>query len=119
MAGSVATADTSTRRLLHLDDARRWATETEARIDRGEAPLPSRIARLDTFGGLIDLHIADMCAVGKAPRRSKAATLDMLKRKLGKLKVVELDRARLIKFGRDRSAEGCGPVTLGIDIGTI
>jgi integrase len=104
---------------LRRDDARRWATDTEARIDRGEAPLPSRIARLETFGDLIDLHIADMCAVGKAPRRSKAATLNMLKRKLGKLKMVELDRARLIKFGRDRGAEGCGPVTLGIDIGTI
>jgi integrase len=60
-----------------------------------------------------------MCAVGKAPQRSKAATLEMLKRKLGKHKMSELDRARLIKFGRDRAKEGCGPVTLGIDIGTI
>lgn len=60
-----------------------------------------------------------MCAVGKAPRPSKSATLEMLKRKLGKHKMAELDRARLIKFSRDRAIEGCGPETLGIDIGTI
>lgn len=104
---------------LRKDDARRWAVEAETKIDRGETPTPSRVARLNTFGDLIDLHIADMAAVGKAPRRSKAATLEMLKRRLGKLKMVELDRPCIIKFGRDRSAEGCGPVTLGIDIGTI
>jgi integrase len=104
---------------LRKDDARRWALETEVKIDRGETPTRSAIARLSTFGDLIDLHIVDMAAVGKAPRRSKAATLKMLKRKLGRLKWLELDRDRLIKFGRARSAEGCGPVTLGIDIGTI
>ena len=60
-----------------------------------------------------------MAAVGKAPRRSKAATLATLKRKLGMLKMVEIDRQRLIKFGHERADEGCGPVTLGIDIGTI
>ena len=104
---------------LRKDDARRWALETEVKIDRGETPARSAIARLSTVGDLIDLHIVDMAAVGKAPRRSKAATLKMLKRKLGRLKWLELDRDRLIKFGRARSAEGCGPVTLGIDIGTI
>lgn len=104
---------------LRREDARRWALEAERQADRGETPNKSRIARLKTFGELVDLHIEDMSAVGKAPRRSKAATLEMLKRRLGKLKMVEIDRQRLIKFGRDRSAEGCGPVTLGIDIGAI
>src|SRR5690606_36047608 len=68
---------------LKRDDARRWATEAEGRIDRGEVPSPSRSARLRTFGELIDLHIEDMKSVGKAPRRSKAATLKMLKTRLG------------------------------------
>lgn len=51
--------------------------------------------------------------------RSKAATLDLLKRQLDKCNMVSLDRERLIRFGRDRAAQGAGPVTLGIDNGTI
>jgi hypothetical protein len=104
---------------LRRDDARRWALEAERQIDRGETPNQSRIARLKTFGDLIDLHIDDVCDVGKPPRRSKAATLDMLKRQLGKCNMAALDRERLIRFGRDRAAKGAGPATLGIDIGTI
>ena len=59
---------------LRRDDGRRWAMEAERQIDRGETPNYSRIARLKTFGELIDLHIDDMRDVGKAPLRSKAAT---------------------------------------------
>lgn len=33
--------------------------------------------------------------------------------------MVSLDRERLIRFGRERAKQGAGPVTLGIDIGTI
>ena len=64
---------------LRRDDARRWATDAERQVNRGETPTKSRIARLKTFGELIDLHIDDMCDVGKSPLRSKAATLDMLR----------------------------------------
>ncbi len=101
------------------DDARRWATEAEGRIDRGETPTPSRAARLRTFGELVDLHIADMKDVGKAPKRSKAATLKMLKDRLGSKKLPQLDRQLFIDFGRQRAAEGAGPMTLSIDIGAI
>ncbi|MGY2995534.1 hypothetical protein [Mesorhizobium sp. URHB0026] len=52
---------------LRRDDARRWATDAERQADRGETPTKSRIARLKTFGELIDLHIDDMCDVGKSP----------------------------------------------------
>ncbi|MBN9466650.1 site-specific integrase [Brevundimonas sp.] len=104
---------------LKRDDARRWATEAEGRIDRGETLAPSRAAKLRTFGELIDLHIADMKDVGKAPKRSKAATLKMLKDRLGSKKLVQLDRQLFIDFGRQRAAEGAGPMTLSIDIGTI
>ncbi len=99
---------------LRRDDARIWAVDAERQIDRGEAPTESRIARLKTFGELIDLHIEDMCAVGKAPLRSKAATLDMLKKQLGKCNTASLDRERLIRFGRDRAAQGAGPVRLAL-----
>lgn len=72
-----------------------------------------------SFAELIDLHIADMCEVGKAPGRSKEATLRMLRRELGKLGMGELDRERIVAFGRRRALEGAGPVTLSMDIGTI
>lgn len=60
-----------------------------------------------------------MCDVGKVPLRSKAANLNLLRRELGKCNMAALDRDRLIRFGRDRAAQGAGPVTLGIDIGLI
>lgn len=104
---------------LRREDARKWALDAERQVDRGETPTASRIARLSTFGDLIDLHITDMKDVGRAPGRSKDATLKMLKQKLGALSMVELDRERVIKFGRARANAGAGPTTLGIDIGVI
>jgi hypothetical protein len=104
---------------LRREDARQWATDAERRIDRGGTPSPSRIARLSTFGDLIDLHITDLNEVGKNLGRSKAATLAMLKRELGVRTMAELDRERLIKFGRRRAANGAGPMTLSMDIGAI
>lgn len=101
------------------EDAKRWAIDAERQIDRGEMPSTSRIAKLKTFGDLIDLHIADMKEVGKAPGRSKDATLRMLKRELGSSYLGEIDRDRIVRFGRARAAQGAGPTTLGIDIGTI
>lgn len=79
---------------LRRDDAQRWATEAERQIDRGETPSDSRIARLTTFEDLIDLHIDDMRDLGKAPLRSRAATLDLLRRQPGTCDMVSLDRWR-------------------------
>ncbi len=104
---------------LRREDAHRWARQCETLVDQGLPPNRSSVARLHTFGDLIDLHIADMCAVGKPPRRSKEATLATLKRDLGKEKIGHLDRHKLIEYGRKRSDQGAGPVTLGIDIGVI
>jgi integrase len=104
---------------LRREDARQWATDAERQIDRGGTPNPSRIARLSTFGELIDLHISDLKEVGRNLGRSKAATLAMLKRELGGKTLAEIDRERLIKFGRRRAAEGAGPVTLSMDVGAI
>ena len=101
------------------EDAKSWALDTERQIDRGETPLATRVARIRTFGELIDLHIDDMKEVGRAPGRSKDATLQMLKRTLGKLKLVEVDRERLVHFGRARAAAGAGPMTVGMDVGAI
>ena len=101
------------------DHAREWAQDQERAIDRGQTPVAARTRNVKTFGDLIDLHIADMKEVGKAPGRSKDATLAMLKRELGHLKAGELDREQLVRFGRRRAGEGAGPVTLSMDIGAI
>jgi integrase len=104
---------------VRYDDAKKWGAEAERQIDRGETPTFARTAKLSTFGDLIDLHIADMTEVGRPPQRSKTATLDMLKRRLGKHNMADLDRERLVTFGRTRATEGAGPMTLGSDIGAI
>jgi hypothetical protein len=57
--------------------------------------------------------------VGKRIGRSKAASLAFLELKLGRLRIPELDRGRLIQFGKERAREGAGPVTIGIDLGYI
>jgi|GEM_PF-53404 len=104
---------------LRRDDARQWATATERRIDRGEAPVKRAAIDPTRFEHLVDLHIEDMCEVGKAPRRSKRFTLDALKMKLGKVRLKDLTRERLIQFGKERAKEGAGPVTLSADLGYL
>ncbi|MBU6298614.1 MAG: site-specific integrase [Alphaproteobacteria bacterium] len=109
----------ATETFIRHDHARVWATEAEAQIDRGRAPSGKRSRNAKTFGALIDLHIDDMKEVGRPLRRSKSATLEMLQRELGALKFGDLDRERLIRFGRERAKGGAGPVTLGQYIGAI
>lgn len=104
---------------LRRGDALRWSRLAEPPLDRNETPVSSRIGRLTKFGELVNLHIEDMTVVGKPQHRSKNATLAMMQRELGAIKITALDRKRLIQFGRARSDAGAGPVTLGIDIGTI
>ena len=61
-------------------DAEEWALDNERRVDRGETP--SSRARIDPtrLEDLIDLHLLDTKEVGKCPRRSKAFSLESLKR---------------------------------------
>ena len=102
---------------LRRKDAEEWALETERRIDRGEPSITCREAR--TFGDLIRLHRADLQEVGKPIGRSKCASLTFLERRRGRLRLQELDRERLIQFGKERAHEDAGPVTVGIDLGYI
>lgn len=109
----------ATETFIRYDHAREWASATETQVDNGRAPTGRRARKAKTLGALIDLHIDDMKDVGKPPQRSKTATLEMLQRKLGTLPLTQLDRERLIRFGRDRAKEGAGPVTVGMDLGAI
>ncbi len=101
------------------EDAKRWALAAERAIDLGESPQLRAKVDPTMFEHLIDLHINDMCEVGKAPRRSKHATLESLRLKLGKVRIKDLTRERIIQFGKDRSKEGAGPMTIGMDIGYV
>lgn len=101
------------------DEAHKWARQAETPVDQGLSPNKSSAARLATFGDLVDLHIDDMCAVGRPARRSEAATLATLKNDLGSERIGHIDRAMLIEYGRKPAKKGAGPVTLGIDIGVI
>lgn len=100
-------------------DAEQWALEIERRIDRGESVSTQRVANVSTFGDLIDIHIADMHEVNKPLRRSKAFSLKMLKTKLGQTPFDKLHRERLVEYGRCRSREGAGPVTLSSEFSYI
>ncbi|MBL8586151.1 MAG: site-specific integrase, partial [Bradyrhizobiaceae bacterium] len=104
---------------LRRKDAEEWAIEIERRIDRGEPLTASGFRDANTFADVVQLHREDLKEVGKRIGRSKAASLGFLERRLGRLRLSELDRERLIQFGKDRAREGAGPVTLGIDLGYI
>ncbi|MET0181994.1 MAG: site-specific integrase, partial [Caulobacterales bacterium] len=100
-------------------DADEWAREAETAIDKQLDPARHKPSNRETFAGLIDLHLDDMHEVGKPIRRSKSAVLKRLRIDLGDTKLRDLTREKLIKFGRDRAAEGAGPATLAIDISFI
>jgi integrase len=104
---------------LRRKDAEEWALEIERRIDRGEPSVARRSRDAKSFGDLVRLHQEDLQEVGKRIGRSKAASLALLERKLGRLRLPELSRDRLIQFGKERAREGAGPVTLAIDLGYV
>ena len=81
---------------LRRKDAEEWALEVERRIDRGEPALARRSRGAKTFGDLINLHREDLQEVGKRIGRSKSASLAFLEHRLGRLRLPELDRGRLI-----------------------
>ena len=104
---------------LRRKDAEEWAIDVERRVDRGDPTLAKSSWDAKTFGDLINPHREDLREVGKPIGRSKAASLNLLEKRLGPLRILELDRARLIQFGKARAREGAGPVTLGTDLGYI
>lgn len=108
-------ADTFKRR----KDAEEWALYQERSIDQGIAPRRRPNGPAKTFGDLIDLHMADMHEVGRVTRRSKAAVMEALRISLGGVRVSNLDRERLIDYGKRRAKQGAGPATLAIDFSFI
>jgi hypothetical protein len=56
---------------------------------------------------------------GRSKSSAASIVASLLERRLGSLRLPELDRERLIRFGKERASEGAGQVTLGIDLGYI
>ena len=104
---------------LRRKDAEEWGIDIERRIDRQEPTTTRQSRDVQLFGDLVALHRQDLGEVGKDIGRSKTASLIFLDERLGHLRLPELDRERLIKFGKERALEGAGPVTVGIDLGYI
>jgi hypothetical protein len=100
-------------------EAGAWAREAEIAAASGKSTKAARMSEKTAFGTLIDLHIDDMREVGKAPRRSKRKSLEKLKRDLGSVMLRDLDRERLIAFGKSRAKGGAGPMTIGMDLGYV
>jgi integrase len=103
-------------------DGEKWAREMERAIDQDLDPTARRFTSKDSLALLIDAHIEDLAAYGKALRRSKDAVLRRLRSELGAETVGSLTRERLIEYGRSRARGGAGPATLSIDfsfIGTV
>lgn len=109
----------ASKTFLKKSAAEKWARETEIHVDEGKTVSSRHSTKLRSFGDLVDAHIADMLEVGKPLRRSKAYSLDLLKKRLGRLPVSQLDRQRVVDYGRSRALEGAGPATVGAEVSYI
>lgn len=93
-------------------EAREWATAIEAQANHiaagGFAPVPKG----STLGDLIDKYRETMAEPGK----TKAATLEMLKRELGRVKLSSLSAVVVRDFIDRRIEAGAGGVTISADL---
>jgi integrase len=94
-------------------DAREWATGIEAQAHHiaagGYAPIP----KAATVADLIDKYNEEF---KKAQGRTKAATLAMLRREIGAVRLASLNAVVLRDFIDRRAASGAGGVTIGADL---
>jgi integrase len=94
-------------------EAETWASGIEHQAAHvaagGFAPVPKGA----TLGDLIDKYRG---TIAKEPGRTKAATLDMLKVRLGKVKLSSLNAVTLRDFIDNRMQDGAGGVTIAADL---
>lgn len=97
----------------HADD---WAIQSERLIDLGANPSKTKKGHPKTIACLIKLHLDDLREIGRQVGRSKLAVLKSLIEDIGSTRINDLDRVRLIEYGKMRSKQGAGPVTLAVDL---
>lgn len=93
-------------------DAKKWATEIEAQANHIAAGGFSPVPKGATFGDLIDKYRETIATPGK----TKAATLEMLKRELGRVKLSALSAVVIRDFIDQRIEAGAGGVTISADL---
>ena len=96
-------------------EAKEWATAIEAQANHiaagGFAPVPKGA----TFGDLIDKYRETIATPGK----TKAATLEMLKREMGNVKLASLSAVVIRDFIDRRIKDGAGGVTISADLSYV
>lgn len=94
-------------------EARDWATVIESQASHiaagGYAPIP----KSSTVADLIDKYTE---TTAKLPGRTKEATLKMLKREIGKVRLASLNAVVLRDFIDRRQEAGAGGVTIASDL---
>ena len=94
-------------------EAREWGTAVEAQVNHmtagGFAPIPKGA----TLADLIDKYTE---TITKTSGRTKEATLAMLKREIGKVKLTNLGAVVLRDFIDRREKAGAGGVTIAADL---
>lgn len=94
-------------------EARDWATTIEAQANHiaagGFAPVPKDATLKDLIDKYRETH-------ARAPGKTKAATLDMLARDLGKVRLGALNAVVLRDFIDRRTKAGAGGVTIAADL---
>ena len=93
--------------------ARRWATRLESEIDAGRAA--GGTVATGTLGELIERYEREIDPIRRFGR-TKASSLRLLKQELGTTRLRDITAHRLIRWGRDRHANGAGPVTIAVDL---
>jgi integrase len=94
-------------------EAKEWATVIEAQSTHAAAGSYMPVPKAATLADLIDKYNE---TVTKVQGRTKEATLKMLKRELGKVKLVNLNAVVLRDFIDRRQASGAGGVTISADL---
>jgi integrase len=93
--------------------AKDWASGVEAQASHiaagGFAPVPKG----STIGELIDKYVEELA---KEPGRTKAATLEMLKREIGDKPLAAMSALMLRDFIDRRLKQGAGGVTIAADL---
>jgi integrase len=107
-AGIYRAATFPTRR-----EAKDWAAAIETQAHHIAAAGFGPVPKGATLADLIDRYAE---AVAKAPAKTKAATLAMLRRDLGKVKLSSLSAIVLRDFIDRRSEAGAGGVTIAADL---
>ena len=96
--------------------AKRWATDTEARMERMEWSDPSLLREL-TLADMIDRYIEEVTVTG-AMNPGKQRALDNFNKSLGTTPIAQLASRDLIQYAT-RRLEKVAPPTIGVELGYL